>query len=438
MQEELKEKIETAFSVPIEPIDKSFFYKSGLAVAAVFMVLLFALYIVIIGAVGGGVYYAVMGCIAMIKADEKSIMATVYIVTIIGGSLVLVFMIIPLIPRFRKKDYPLYRITEENEPLFYELIEQICRTVGSPMPKEIAVIMEPNAYAALRRGWMSIFYSGDLELAIGLPLIHSLSVQKLSGVIAHEMGHFTQGTGMRLAHLIHFIQRWFFRAVYEPNAVQDFFEKSLSKTWDFRIQLLMLLSMLFVWITKLVLMGLMTIGYIVSNFMSRQMEYDADQYEFEIAGSRAFESTMYSIVLLNIAYEHAYYMSMMTLQESVLCEDLAGLMKAQAKMAAAKQKEEIINSILEPDTKVMDTHPSMRDRIARAKRKNVSGICPIQEAVADLFRNFKILSVNLTKSFYTIQMEEKAEGLNLMKVEDYLKYFLENRHRFGANTHAAV
>lgn len=52
-----------------------------------------------------------------------------------------------------------------------------------------------------------------------LPVLYlGLTVRQLAGVIAHEFGHFTQGTAMRLTYLVGQVNLWFARVVYQRDA----------------------------------------------------------------------------------------------------------------------------------------------------------------------------------------------------------------------------
>lgn len=57
-----------------------------------------------------------------------------------------------------------------------------------------------------------------------MPLVSGLTLRQLAGVLAHEFGHFAQGTGMRVTYVIRWVNHWFARVVYERDA------------WDVRLQ----------------------------------------------------------------------------------------------------------------------------------------------------------------------------------------------------------
>src|ERR1043165_9819170 len=172
--------------------------------------------------------------------------------------------------------------------------------VGSSKPARIEMDCQVNASARLKRG----LFSKDLVLTIGIPLAAGLNMREFAGVLAHEFGHFTQGFGMRLTYIIRNINLWFARVVYERDEWDLKLERS-ARTADYRIGIVLHTARGCVWVTRRILWALMQAGNAISCFMMRQMEYDADWYETNIAGSDAFETTSARLRILNIASQIA-------------------------------------------------------------------------------------------------------------------------------------
>src|SRR5690606_33534294 len=99
----------------------------------------------------------------------------------------------------------------------WALVERICAAVRAPVPRTIAVDADVNASASFERGWLG-FFTGNLRLTIGLPLVTGLRLDELAGVLAHEFGHFAQGGGMRVSFVVRSISGWFARVVYERDS----------------------------------------------------------------------------------------------------------------------------------------------------------------------------------------------------------------------------
>jgi hypothetical protein len=164
------------------------------------------------------------------------------------------------------------------------------------------------------------------------------------------------------------------------------------------------------------------------------MEYDADLYEIRMSGTTSFESTSYSMALLGIAQENVFTMATLTRRFRVLPDDIPQLVKVRGKKILKENRDEVINSVLVPDTRLFDTHPSMKDRIANAKRQQEKGICKVKAAASVLFRDFGGLSKQLTKKFYAETLGPKFGELNLLSNEEYLKHFKDNIDKYHPQT----
>ncbi len=102
-------------------------------------------------------------------------------------------------------------------------MNHICDLVAAHRPRLIEVDSSVNSAARLRRGWLSLFIPGDLALVIGTPLVSGMTVVQFAGVLAHELGHFSQGGAMRSWYLIGTVMNWLGRAAYARDG------------WDMRL-----------------------------------------------------------------------------------------------------------------------------------------------------------------------------------------------------------
>src|SRR5262249_17002501 len=190
------------------------------------------------------------------------------------------------------------------EPLLYAFVDGVCDAVGAPRPARIDVDCQVNASARREGGLLGVL-GGKLILTIGLPFAAGVSLKQFAGVLAHEFGHFSQGAGMRLYALIMRVNLWFARVVYQ----RDEWDQTLqarSSAEHIGPNLLGAGTRLPRWLARRVLWVLMQIGHIVSGFLSRQMEYDADRYEARMVGAACFCETMWRFRLMSMAEQGAY------------------------------------------------------------------------------------------------------------------------------------
>ena len=232
----------------------------------------------------------------------------------------------------------------------------------------------------------------DLVLTIGVPLAAVLSIQQFVGILAHEFGHFSQGTGMRLSYIIRSINAWFARVVYERDAWDEWLANTASNV-DFRIGWVLVLSMVFVWMSRRILWVLMMLGHAVSGFLLRQMEYDADRYEARVVGSKTFESTAIRLQIFQMSYQMAQMKLLQFLRKGVYPDDLSRLMEILHGRLSPEVLQKIESAMEQAKTGYFDTHPSDKDRIANVQREETPGVFQADGLARMLFCHFEYLAM---------------------------------------------
>lgn len=400
------------FSGKIERPQIPLRYRLGLAAAAFAMVLLPLAYVAIAALAAYGVYLQATqglffgsGWIALIT----------YLSPLVAGAIIVLFMVKPLFARPARAAEAL-RLDPGDEPTLFEFVRRICALTGAPEPGEIRVDCQVNASAAFRRGVLS-FFSNDLVLTIGLPLAAGLRADQLGGVLAHEFGHFSQGAGMRLSYVVRVVSAWFHRVVYERDEWDVKLDR-WSRELDFRLAAMFWIAKLGVWISRKILWALMMIGHVVSTFLLRQMEFDADRYEVRLAGTKAFEETSLELEMLNIASSHAMGRLQQYWSEGRLVRDLPGLMK-QCRAELADEVSTAARQQLETaQTGRFDTHPTAKDRVAAAQKDGSSGVYRCARPASDLFGDFERLSERVTEQYFRVQLGIEYDAEQALSLED--------------------
>jgi Zn-dependent protease with chaperone function len=285
-------------------------YQCGLLLVTVMIVMLPLVYIGLVAAAGYAVYWwslnftwllggGLLGGIYVALAKM-----VVYAAPIFAGVVAVFFMLKPLLARVPKGAQPL-ALNPANEPLIFLLVTRVCQLVGAPMPTRIDVCGDLNAAAGFRRGFRS-FLGRDLVLTLGLPLVASMSTTQLAGVIAHELGHFTQGFAMRLDYIIRRVSGWFARVAYQRDQWDLLLMQWAEESSHWSTVFLLTAARLGVWTSRLVLKVLMWIGVAASSFISRQMEYHADLFQIKLVGSDCFEKSTVRLAVFEAATYIAY------------------------------------------------------------------------------------------------------------------------------------
>lgn len=395
------------------PKPVSLLYKLGLAAVALVMVLLPIIYVGIIVLVAWGVYEHALHPRYQLWGGTVALLG--YLAPIIVGGVLVFFMIKPLFAR-RPKNYEPHGVLPGEEPELFRLIYAVCDTVQAPRPARVLVDLQVNAFAGFRRGLPDLLRR-RLTLSIGLPLVAGLSVRQFGGVLAHEFGHFSQGAAMSLTFIVRSVNAWFARVVYERDTWDDRLRSSAQRS-DFRFGIILHLARAMVWVTRRILWLLMNVGHAISCFMMRQMEFDADRLESQVAGSETFAETTRDFQLLNAAWQQTITQQTEVYATNRLVNDLPRLSAMAAKRLAARAVQ--ANWAVLPTAKTgwFDTHPSDHDRIEASKALGAVGILHGDGDATKLFRDFRVTARALTKHYYEEECGIDLKGVTLHSFEE--------------------
>jgi Zn-dependent protease with chaperone function len=394
-------RILNAFQGPIQPVRPTIMYRLGVLAVLFVMVLLPILYLAFIGAAGYLLYWHAVsntGILEYGRGRGKAAAVGLYVAPLVVGAIMILFMLKPLFARAAREGRR-RTLSRDQEPLLFAFIDRVCQAVHAPPPKQIDVDCEVNASASFRRGFLSMIFSRDLVLTIGMPLVAGLSLRQFAGVLAHEFGHFSQGAGMRVTFVIRTISFWFTRVVYERDAWDVWLEET-AKSLDLRLSWVLHLARLAVWLSRRVLWVLMAIGNVVAGYMMRQMEFDADRHEARLAGSDVFATTCGRLIELSIAHSGAKEDLAQFYRDKQLVDDLPGLVMHNAGQLKGEHRVRIAQHIHESSTSLFDTHPCDRDRIASASRERALGVFRLEAPASLLFRDCAALNRAVSADLY--------------------------------------
>lgn len=84
-------------------------------------------------------------------------------------------------------------LKEEDQPRLHAFVRRLCEETGAQEPRAIWAIPDVNAAAMCPVRLKHLFVAPRYELCLGLGLINCLNLSEFKAVVAHELGHFTQG-----------------------------------------------------------------------------------------------------------------------------------------------------------------------------------------------------------------------------------------------------
>ena len=174
----LEKELASAFEGGFKAVPTNFLYKVGMFFVALSMVILPLIYLAMVAAIGYALMYHVVNDVGIFKSIAEGkihgrgslmMVLLVYFGPIVIGLIGIFFMIKPLFAGSPPPP-PTFKLDPKKEPLLFKFVEYLCKVIHAPVPSEIMVDMQVNASARFRRGMWS-FFSNDLVLTIGLPLV---------------------------------------------------------------------------------------------------------------------------------------------------------------------------------------------------------------------------------------------------------------------------
>jgi heat shock protein HtpX len=100
-------------------------------------------------------------------------------------------MVWSLLPRRDKFEAPGMLIGRSAHPQIFAEIDEIASALNEPLPQEIYLIGQVNAFVADRGGVMG--FGSRRIMGLGLPLLSILTVSQFRAVLAHEFAHYYGG-----------------------------------------------------------------------------------------------------------------------------------------------------------------------------------------------------------------------------------------------------
>jgi hypothetical protein len=152
------------------------------------------------------------------------------------------------------------------------------------------------------------------------------------------------------------------------------------------------------------------------------MEYDADSYEINVAGSAAMERTTIKLNTFGEALKRAYKEARSCWNTNrKLPDNFPAFFVYQASLLPVAVKARIADRVGLSRTGLFGTHPSDGDRIRRARQADEPGIFHLQQPASVLFDNFEVISKEITMLHYNDDLKLGCDPSNLRGMEFYTR-----------------
>ncbi|QDU65913.1 M48 family metallopeptidase [Engelhardtia mirabilis] len=345
--------------------------------------------------------------------------ALAYVLPTVAGLAATLFLLKPLLSR-RPKGRGRRELKREQEPKLFAFLDGLADGQGAPRPVRVEVDLRVNASASLVS--VRSLVRGDLVLTLGLPLVAGLDVRSFAAVVAHEYGHFAQGTAMRAYWVIATVHGWFERVVFERDQWDERIESVQQRTdWISRRMALPIAGARgMVWVSRRILLGLMRLGELATAALSRQMEFDADAHAVRVVGTEVFEAMLPELSVIDSARRNAEHDTEMAWREHSLPEDLVALTVANLRQFSPEARDELREHALASAPRWYASHPPGAQRIKRARSRGGDCRVNLDGPASRLFADFGALSRDLTISQHRAVLGGSFDPQCMVAAEDIL------------------
>ena len=228
-------------------------------------------------------------------------------------------------------------LARSEGPALYELVEDIRRAINAPPIDSITVTGSFNASAVV----YSVLWSFRRRrtLVLGLPVLTTLSTRELRAVIAHELAHFSSAYDPFAA--------WVYRTHRSWVALRAALDRRLAT------------PVYVYWFIRWYVPRL----YAASAGVSRHHEFVADAVAAKVAGSRAAADALV-VFESGARFEERTHWPTVDISHETDAEPPRPYSRMRTWNARVTTTE-VLDELLAWDTTPTDTHPSLRERIAR-------------------------------------------------------------------------
>jgi len=153
------------------------------AVLAIAMVVFSYVFIIALAAIC--VYLPYQLLFSESSSGTNALLLFIFGLVIAGG------LLWSLVPRPDKFTPPGPALTAQEHPRLFAELEKIALSLREPMPSEVYLIGDVNAWVADRGGILG--FGSRRVMGLGLPLMSALTVSQFRAVLAHEFAHYYGG-----------------------------------------------------------------------------------------------------------------------------------------------------------------------------------------------------------------------------------------------------
>ncbi len=226
--------------------------------------------------------------------------ALVWAVLLVGGTALIFLLAKPLLGFLRRKE-PVFELSQEMEPEFFNYVSEVAGLVGVKPPSKIFV--NNGAMLTVRPVWnWHGIRNRDRQLTVGLTLLAGLNSRQLAALLAQALYPWRPGLVPMLGRILDGNIRWLHRAAYESDIV-DRNLREWQKHATGLAELLQKLAIFASWSARPAIWRL-AFSRVLSRRLIHRLIADRDSAARLVAGNSDLRSAMEQSRLLTFAAQN--------------------------------------------------------------------------------------------------------------------------------------
>lgn len=320
-------------------------------------------------------------------------------------------------------------LTPADEPALFAFLHRVADEAKAPRPHRVFLVPEVNAAVSYDVAVWNLVVPTRKNLLIGLGLVNVLTLDEFKAVLAHEFGHFSQGsTGLR--SYVYMANEIVGHLVEHRGRVDQLL--AFVSVQDLRVAWIGWVLRLVIWSLRSVLETVFRGLVWFERALSREMEFQADLVAVRLAGSDSIVHALARLVAADEAWSLALTVAGEGAQEKRRVTDLYALQsRALQRLRVVRADptwgapppvppDAAAHRVFREDTAsvptMWSTHPSNPDREANVRRSYVPSTLDERSPWA-LFRDADATRRRMTDAL-TREVVADGEPADLVDVLD--------------------
>ncbi|MDX2069768.1 MAG: M48 family metalloprotease [Haliscomenobacter sp.] len=378
---------------------------------AIFSIVLFIIVYLILFLTGSLISLFAISLGGIIILDNLGLFGILLGLGVIGmGVMVFIFLIKFIFRRNIIDRSHLIEIKAADEPRLFALLQEIVEETQTQFPKKVYLSSNVNAGVFYNSSFWSMFFPVRKNLEIGLGLVNGVSKAELKAILAHEFGHFSQGS-MKVGSYVYQVNQVLYNLLFENKTFNLWLQRWSSISGYFWI--FVWLGLQFIRFTQWILGKIYNLVNVSYMGLSRAMEFHADEVAARVTGSAPMITGLSRIDFIDAVFNDVLDQYTRKIPNSIKTQNVYPQHRFVMQFLAKRYEYPIQNGLPQIDlgnnrynkSKLVindqwASHPSTPDRVKALQVLNIPASALEEQPADQLFDQLPKWQIQLTQMLF--------------------------------------